>query len=227
MLVRRRSTRPEAFTETRSGVRLIRSAPSMLHTKIYKRRTLQWRRNLYRRHRQPTCETRAHIGQKPWPARATQTRARSGRTGKKGARRHRRRLGIHGSPAPAIQRQPRRVQRTGRSENHRTSSAATTRSRPSSGRTAAIRSLGALRAASGKGLVLDTTKKFHPEEFLADFSSAYRRLIEQPIFYGDGPVPEGMFRATLSQCRARGFGVGSLQKAKRILKERKRPLNKT
>ena len=65
------------------------------------------------------------------------------------------------------------------------------------------------------------------EEFLADFSGPYRRLIEQPIFYGDGPVPEGMFRATLSQCRARGFGVGSLQRAKRILKERKRSLNKT
>ena len=65
------------------------------------------------------------------------------------------------------------------------------------------------------------------EEFLQDFSGPYKRLIEQPIYYGDGPVPQGMFRATLSQCRARGFGVGSLQRAKRILKERKRSLNKT
>ena len=58
------------------------------------------------------------------------------------------------------------------------------------------------------------------EEFLADFSSPYRRLIEQPIYYGDGPVPEGLFRATLSQSRARGFGVGSMQLAKKILRER-------
>ena len=60
------------------------------------------------------------------------------------------------------------------------------------------------------------------EEFLADFSSPYRRLIEQPIYYGDGPVPEGLFRATLSQSRARGFGVGSMQLAKKILRERGR-----
>ena len=64
-------------------------------------------------------------------------------------------------------------------------------------------------------------------EFLQDFSGSYKKLIEQPIFYGDGPVPAGMFRATLAQCRARGFGVGSLQKAKRILKERNRTSNKT
>ena len=56
------------------------------------------------------------------------------------------------------------------------------------------------------------------EEFLIDFSSGYKRLVEQPIYYGDGPVPPGMFRATLSQCRARGFGVGSMQKAKHILR---------
>ena len=213
MLVRRRSTRPEAFTETRSGVRLIRSAPSMLHTKIYKRRTLQWRRNLYRRHRQPTCETRAHIGQKPWPARATQTRARSGRTGKKGARRHRRRLGIHGSPAPAIHRQPRRIQRTGRNEraNHRTSSAATTRSRPSSGRTAALRSLGALRAASGKGLVLDTTKKFHPSAWKNSWQTSPAptgALLSSPSSMGMVRCQKGCFALHCRNAAQGGSGSG-------------------
>ena len=60
----------------------------------------------------------------------------------------------------------------------------------------------------------------HLEEFLADFSGGYKKLVEQPLYYGDGPVPEGMIRATLSQCMQRGFGVGSLQRAKKILKER-------
>ena len=31
-------------------------------------------------------------------------------------------------------------------------------------------------------------------------------LIEQPLYYGDGPVPPGMIRATRSQCKQRGFG---------------------
>lgn len=67
----------------------------------------------------------------------------------------------------------------------------------------------------------------HLEEWLADYSGPYKRLIEQPLYYGDGEVPHGMIRATLSQCRARGFGVGSMQKAKRILKERERAKSKT
>ena len=46
-------------------------------------------------------------------------------------------------------------------------------------------------------------------------------MVSQPLFYGEGPVPPGKFRATLSQCMQRGFGVGSMQLAKRILKERK------
>ena len=59
------------------------------------------------------------------------------------------------------------------------------------------------------------------EEFLADFSAPYRKIVHQPLFYGDGAVPPGMIRATLSQSMQRGFGVGSMQLAKRILKERK------
>ncbi len=59
------------------------------------------------------------------------------------------------------------------------------------------------------------------EEFLADFAGPYKKLIDQPLFYGDGPVPPGKIRATLSQCMQRGYGVGSMQRAKKILKERK------
>ena len=66
----------------------------------------------------------------------------------------------------------------------------------------------------------------HLEEFLADNSGPYKRYIEQPLYYGDGPVPAGKIRATLSQCRSRGFGVGSVQRAKKILKERKRGISK-
>ena len=66
----------------------------------------------------------------------------------------------------------------------------------------------------------------HLEEFLADNSGPYKRYIEQPLYYGDGPVPAGKIRATLSQCRSRGFGVGSVQRAKKILKERKHGVSK-
>jgi len=66
----------------------------------------------------------------------------------------------------------------------------------------------------------------HLEDFLADNSGPYKRYIEQPLYYGDGPVPAGEIRATLSQCRSRGFGVGSVQRARKILKERKHGISK-
>ena len=53
------------------------------------------------------------------------------------------------------------------------------------------------------------------EEFIKKWTSPYRKLIEQPLHYGDGPTPAGKFPATLSQCLARGFAVGSIQKAKK------------
>ena len=58
------------------------------------------------------------------------------------------------------------------------------------------------------------------DEFIADFAGPYEKLVNQPLFYGDGPVPAGKIRATLSQCMQRGYGVGSMQRAKEILKER-------
>ena len=66
----------------------------------------------------------------------------------------------------------------------------------------------------------------HLDEFVAENSGPYKRYIEQPLFYKDGPVPPGEFRATLSQCRSRGFGVGAVQRAKKILKERKHGVSK-
>ena len=66
----------------------------------------------------------------------------------------------------------------------------------------------------------------HLEGFLVDHTGPYKRYIEQPLYYGDGPVPAGKIRATLSQCRSRGFGVGSVQRAKKILKERKHGTSK-
>ena len=64
------------------------------------------------------------------------------------------------------------------------------------------------------------------EDFLTNFSAPYRKIVHQPLFYGDGAVPPGMIRATLSQSMQRGFGVGSMQLAKRILKERKQATGK-
>ena len=66
----------------------------------------------------------------------------------------------------------------------------------------------------------------HLEDFLADNSGPYKRYIEQPLYNGDGPVPAGKIRVTLSQCRSRGFGVGAVQRAKKILKERKHGMGK-
>ena len=53
------------------------------------------------------------------------------------------------------------------------------------------------------------------QEFIKKWTSPYRKLVEQPLHYGDGPTPAGKFPATLSQCLARGFAVGSIQKAKK------------
>ena len=54
------------------------------------------------------------------------------------------------------------------------------------------------------------------EEFIQKWSAPYRRLVEQPLHYGDGPTPAGKIPATLSQCLSRGFAVGSIQKAKKM-----------
>ena len=57
-------------------------------------------------------------------------------------------------------------------------------------------------------------------DFLTTWTGPYEKRINQPLFYGDGPVPDGKIRATLGQCLSRGFAVGSIQKAEKILKRR-------
>ena len=67
-------------------------------------------------------------------------------------------------------------------------------------------------------------QEIHPGEedsFLEKWLQPYEKLVDQPIYYKDhGPVPHGMFRCTLPQALARGFAVGSIQRAKKILKQR-------
>ena len=58
------------------------------------------------------------------------------------------------------------------------------------------------------------------EEFIRKFSAKYAPLMEQKLFYKDGPVPEGYQPATLSQCRLRGWGAGSAELARRMRKKR-------
>ena len=56
------------------------------------------------------------------------------------------------------------------------------------------------------------------EEFINKWTAPYRKIVEQPLHYGDGPTPADKIPATLSQCLARGFAVGSIQKAKKEMR---------
>ena len=56
------------------------------------------------------------------------------------------------------------------------------------------------------------------EEFIQKWTAPYRKIVEQNLHYGDGPTPAGKTPATLSQCLARGFAVGSIQKAKKEMR---------
>ena len=50
----------------------------------------------------------------------------------------------------------------------------------------------------------------------------YEKLVEQPIWYKETAPPPGMFKCTLPQALARGFAIGSIQRAKKLLKQRER-----
>ena len=56
------------------------------------------------------------------------------------------------------------------------------------------------------------------DAFLEKWLQPYEKMVDQPIYYKDGPVPHGMIRCTLPQAMQRGFAVGSIQRAKKILK---------
>ena len=57
------------------------------------------------------------------------------------------------------------------------------------------------------------------DEFIQKWTASYRKIVEQPLHYVDGPPPAGKNPATLSQCLARGFAVGSIQKAKKEMRK--------
>ena len=61
------------------------------------------------------------------------------------------------------------------------------------------------------------------DDFLAKWTSPYKKLVEQPLYYGDAEkAPPGKIHATLSQCVARGFAVGAKKRAEQILEQRRR-----
>ena len=58
------------------------------------------------------------------------------------------------------------------------------------------------------------------DAFLEKWNQPYEKLVSQPIYYKAGAVPHGMFRCTLPQSLARGWAIGSIQRSKKILKQR-------
>ena len=57
--------------------------------------------------------------------------------------------------------------------------------------------------------------------FIRKFSLPYEKLIPQKeLWYKDAPPPPGMIRATLSQCRQRGWGAGSRELSRRLKRRR-------
>ena len=60
-----------------------------------------------------------------------------------------------------------------------------------------------------------------PSEFIRKFSLPYEKLIPQrELWYKDAQPPPGMIRATLSQCRQRGWGAGSRELSRRLNRRR-------
>ena len=50
--------------------------------------------------------------------------------------------------------------------------------------------------------------------FIAHWTGAYKPHVVQHLLYGDGALPRGYQRATLSQAMQRGFALGSIARAK-------------
>ena len=83
--------------------------------------------------------------------------------------------------------------------------------------------VGALPVMDDKGVLVGIHQEVLPSEedaFIEKWIQPYEKLVQQPIWYKAGPVPHGFFRCTLPQALARGFAVGSIQRAKKILKQR-------
>ena len=83
--------------------------------------------------------------------------------------------------------------------------------------------IGSPHACFTRGVGGGIHQKVPPSEedaFIEKWIQPYEKLVQQPIWFKAGPVPSGMFRCTLPQALARGFAVGSIQRAKKILKQR-------
>ena len=52
------------------------------------------------------------------------------------------------------------------------------------------------------------------------YMGGYRPHVKQQLYCGDGALPAGHIKATAPQCMARGFGLGSLEKARQLKRER-------
>lgn len=59
------------------------------------------------------------------------------------------------------------------------------------------------------------------EAFIRKFTAPYAPLVAQKLWYKDSPPPQDHYQpATLSQARQRGFGAGSAELARKLLKKR-------
>ena len=70
-----------------------------------------------------------------------------------------------------------------------------------------------LRKGFGMGLHQHISNE---DEFLKHWGGRYRPHVKQQLYCGDGALPPGHIKATAPQCMARGFGLGSLERAKRL-----------
>ena len=70
-----------------------------------------------------------------------------------------------------------------------------------------------LRKGFGMGLHQHISNE---DEFLKHWSGGYRPHVKQQLYCGDGALPAGHIKATAPQCMARGFGLGSLERAKQL-----------
>ena len=57
--------------------------------------------------------------------------------------------------------------------------------------------------------------------FLAEWGGRYKPYIQQQLYYGDGATPPGYQRATLSQSLSRGYALGRVAKAQKMMRASK------
>ena len=59
----------------------------------------------------------------------------------------------------------------------------------------------------------------HVARFLAEWGGQYKPYIKQKLYYGDGDVPDGFQPATLGQSLSRGYALGRVAKAKKVMRK--------